>query len=647
MGGANTEKIWQPIKIAALELKNRFVMPSMVTNYCSKEGYVTEKFIEYHKARARGGVSLIIIEATYVSSSAKGFSFQTGISRDEHIKGMRMLTDAVHEAGSKVAVQLYHAGRQTHRAVTGTEIYAPSAIPCPVGQEQPKEMSVAEIKAVVENFGEAARRAVESGFDAIEIHGAHGYLLNQFLSSYSNQRKDEYGGVFENRARFPLEILERVRNVAGKKFPIIYRMSSEEFVPGGLTVEDTKKFAKLLVEKGIDAIHVSGGVYESAAMIIQPAAIHQGCYVENAAAIREEIEAKVPVIVVGRIKEFTEAEKIIRDEKADLVAMGRALLADPEFPRKAFEKRFDEIRKCIACNQGCIDRLFQDVDIGCLVNAQTGNEYKYDLNKPSKVKKRLMVIGGGPAGMEAARVAAERGHEAVLYERNDKLGGQLLIASIPPHKEEIGDLTDFLSRELARLKVKVVLGTAVTEDTVKREKPDAVVLAAGAKPIIPNIKGIEQKHVSTAHDILTGKVSAGSKTVIVGGGSVGCEVAEYIAAQGKEVFVLEMLKDVATDTGPLVKALQMKRIEEANINILTSSKVTEILAEAVAYEKEGKTEKIGGIDTIVLAVGAKSETEMVETLDKMGIPYINTGDCVEPRKIWDAIHEGFRAAYDL
>ncbi len=647
MGGANTEKIWQPIKIAALELKNRFVMPSMVTNYCSKEGYVTEKFIEYHKARARGGVSLIIIEATYVSSSAKGFSFQTGISRDEHIKGMRMLTDAVHEAGSKVAVQLYHAGRQTHRAVTGTEIYAPSAIPCPVGQEQPKEMSVAEIKAVVENFGEAARRAVESGFDAIEIHGAHGYLLNQFLSSYSNQRKDDYGGIFENRARFPLEVLERVRNVAGKKFPIIYRMSSEEFVPGGLTVEDTKKFAKLLVEKEIDAIHVSGGVYESAAMIIQPAAVHQGCYVENAAVIREEIKAKVPVIVVGRIKEFAEAEKIIRDEKADLVAMGRALLADPEFPRKAFEKRFDEIRKCIACNQGCIDRLFQDIDIGCLVNAQTGNEYKYDLNKPSKVKKRLMVIGGGPAGMEAARVAAERGHEAVLYERNDKLGGQLLIASIPPHKEEIGDLTDFLSRELARLKVKVVLGTAVTEDTVKREKPDAVVLAAGAKPIIPNIKGIEQKHVSTAHDILTGKVSAGSKTVIVGGGSVGCEVAEYIAAQGKEVFVLEMLKDVATDTGPLVKALQMKRIEEANINILTSSKVTEILAEAVAYEKEGKTEKIGGIDTIVLAVGAKSETEMVETLDKMGIPYINTGDCVEPRKIWDAIHEGFRAAYDL
>lgn len=647
MGGTNTEKIWQPIKIAALELKNRFVMPSMVTNYCSKEGYVTEKFIEYHKARARGGVGLIIIEATYVSPSAKGFSFQAGISRDEHIKGMRMLTDAVHEAGSKVAVQLYHAGRQTHRAVTGTEIYAPSAIPCPVGQEKPKEMSVAEIKAVVENFGEAARRAVESGFDAIEIHGAHGYLLNQFLSSYSNQRKDEYGGVFENRARFPLEVLERVRNVAGKKFPIIYRMSSEEFVPGGLTVEDTKKFAKLLVEKGIDAIHVSGGVYESAAMIIQPAAIHQGCYVENAAAIREEIEAKVPVIVVGRIKEFTEAEKIIRDEKADLVAMGRALLADPEFPRKAFEKRFDEIRKCIACNQGCIDRLFQDIDIGCLVNAQTGNEYKYDLNKPSKVKKRLMVIGGGPAGMEAARVAAERGHEAVLYERNDKLGGQLLIASIPPHKEEIGDLTEFLSRELARLKVKVVLGTAVTEDTVKREKPDAIVLAAGAKPIIPNIKGIEQKHVSTAHDILTGKVSAGSKTVIVGGGSVGCEVAEYIAAQGKEVFVLEMLKDVATDTGPLVKALQMKRIEEANINILTSSKVTEILAEAVAYEKEGKKEKIGGIDTIVLAVGAKSETEMLEALDKMGIPYINTGDCVEPRKIWDAIHEGFRAAYDL
>ncbi|NLV34927.1 MAG: FAD-dependent oxidoreductase [Clostridiaceae bacterium] len=646
MLNAKFRKVLEPGKIGKLELRNRIVMAPMVTNYCDHDGHVTERFKAYHEARAKGGVGLIIIEATYVTPSGRGFPNEVGISDDSHIKGLKELTDAVHKHGAKIATQLYHGGRQTHAAVAGRTPVAPSSIACPVCQEVPDELTTEEVKEIVEAFAEGAKRAKEAGFDAVELHGAHGYLLNQFLSPYSNKRTDQYGGSFENRMRMPLEVLKEVRKKVGKDFPIIYRLTSEEFVAGGLTIEETKQFSKVLVENGIDAINVSGGVYESAAMIIQPAAVPQGLFVENAFAIRKAIGAKVPVMVVGRIKDPEMAETILEQEKADFITMGRGLLADPEYVNKLSRNDLDGIRRCIACNQGCIDRLFMNLDIGCLVNATVGNELDYSTDKAA-IKKKVVVIGSGPAGLEAARVAALRGHDVTIFEKEDKIGGQLNIAAVPPHKEEVADLIKFLTEAIRRLKVRVVLNKEADVETIKAEKADAVIVATGSAPVTPNIAGIDRKEVVNAHDVLKGKASTGQNVVVVGGGSVGCETAEYLVTKGKNVTIIEMLDDVMQDSGVAVKALMLMRLAAENVSIMRKSKVIQIKDNCVLVQTENGNQCVINMDTVVIAVGARSVNTLSDKLKGARIPHTVIGDCIKPRKIYEAIQEAYRAAYDV
>jgi len=640
------EKLFEPIKIGTMEVKNRFVMAPMVTNYAANDGSVTERFTAYHKARAKGDVGLIIVEATFVHPRGKGFSNELGIDKDALIGKLTELTDAVHEHGAKIAVQLYHSGRQSYSAVTGGPLFAPSPLACPVCGETPVEMTKQDIGDLITAFGEGARRAKAAGFDAVEIHGAHGYLVGQFLSPYSNKRADEYGGSLENRARFPLEVLAKVRETVGENYPVLYRLSSEEFVTGGLTIEDIKEFAPMLVEHGIDAIHVSGGVYESAAMIIQPAAVPQGVYVSNASAIKEAIGSRVPVIVVGRIKDPAMAEDIIRTGKADMIAMGRALLADPELPSKLQAGTPEEIRRCIGCNQACIDRLFQDQDIACLGNPLTGREWQYNLEEKAAKSKKVLVIGGGPGGLEASRVAALRGHDVFLYEKNQELGGLLPIAALPPHREEINDLTDFLISQVKKLGVQVTVGHAVDEAVIDDIKPDEIIMATGATPIIPTVPGVETANIVTGEAILTG-ASFGKNVVVVGGGLVGCETAEFMAAKGAHVTIVEMLDAVAADMGALDKALLMMRLEEMGVTIITGGTVTAFKENSVVMEKAGKEETIDGVDTIVLALGYKAEVTMQPLLEKKKIPYHMIGDCAGPRKITEAIYEGFLNAYQL
>ncbi|WP_187118960.1 FAD-dependent oxidoreductase [Bacillus marasmi] len=640
------EKILEPMKIGTMEVRNRFVMPPMVTNYAAEDGSVTDRIIDYHVARAKGGVGLIIVEAIYVHQTGKGFSNELGINRDELVPGLRKLVEAVHHHGAKIACQLYHAGRQTSSDVTGARLVAPSPIPCPVKQEVPKQLTTLEIRGLVEEFRQAARRAKQAGFDAVEIHGAHGYLLNQFLSPYSNKREDEYGGSFENRMRFPLEVVNSVREEVGIDFPIIYRLSAEEYVDGGLTIDDTSWFAVKLVEAGVNAVHVSGGVYASAAMIIQPSAIPQGLYIENATAIKRAIEDAVPVIVVGRIKNPEMAEAIIRGGNADFVAMGRALLSDPDLPNKVRNGQSANIRNCLGCNQGCIDRLFEDIDIACMINPLTGHEGEFDLTAPVE-KKKVLIIGGGPAGLEATRVAALRGHETILFEKEDELGGQLRLAAKPPFKSELYDLLHYQIKQVENSNAEVVKGWKADISAIKELNPDVVILATGSEPVIPNLPGIFQSNVVTGHDVLKDSVPVGNNVVVLGGGMVGCETAEYLAEQGKQVTLVEVMADIAVDVGMLNRSLMFKRMAEKNITVLSDCQVHEIDGNTVKVTNKDGHGFMTGIDTVVIAVGSRSLNEMAELIKREGFPVYTIGDAKKPRKILEAVHEGFRVAYNI
>lgn len=424
-------------------------------------------------------------------------------------------------------------------------------------------------------------------------------------------------------------------------------MSAEEYVPGGLTPEETKPFAQKLVENGIDAIHVSGGVYQSAAMIIQPAAVPQGVYINNATAIKEAIGSKVPVIVAGRIKEPAMMEEIISSGKADMISVGRTLLADESFPAKLKAGNLSDIRKCIGCDQGCIDRLFGDKDIGCLGNAMTGREWQYDLAQKAPQKKKVLVAGGGPGGMEAARVAALRGHEVHLYEKGQKLGGLVNYTVLAPFKNEFEDLRNFQISQLEKLGVQVKLGRMVDGTVIDQVRPDVVVMATGSEPLLPDISGLDRVQAKMAGEILSG-APFGKTAVIIGGGAVGCETAEFLANRRTKVTIVEMLEDVARDVGLLERVLLMQRLAEKSVTILTKTVVQEIMPNGdLTLQKDYQRETLKGVDTVVLSIGYRSVTDLEEMLKEKKTPYIKIGDCVEARKVIDAIWEGFLRSYEL
>ena len=398
--------VFSPMKIGNVAVSNRLVVPAMVMNYCHSDGTASERYIAYHETKARGGWGLIITEDYAVDPRGKGFPNIAGLWNDAQIEGHGQLTRRVHDIGTKIFAQIYHAGRQTSRAVIDAQPVAPSPIPCPRLQEMPHELTLPEIHDLEEKFGNCALRARKAGFDGIEVHGAHGYLIAEFMSPYSNKRIDEYGGNLPGRMRFPLEIIENIRRKAGRDFPVIFRISGDEGVPGGRTIEDTKAIAAMLEEAGVDALHISAGVYGSGHTITPPAFVGHGWIADHAAAVKKIVN--IPVITVGRITDPFVAEGILAGQKADLVAMGRASLADPELPNKAAAGRFDDIIPCVGCLQGCIGMLTQNQPTACLVNPTLGKEQELKI-RPAESKKRIFIAGAGPAGMEAAIVAARRG----------------------------------------------------------------------------------------------------------------------------------------------------------------------------------------------------------------------------------------------
>ena len=471
---------FSPFKVKNLTLKNRIVMSPIGTGFATSSGEVTPRLISYHRERAAGGVGLNIAEFALVESQRKLDPHQLGLYDDAHISGLTALVKAVHDADGKIAIQIAHGGRRARSSINGgRRPWGPSPIPS-LGGDTPYEMSHSQIEYMQMCFEQAARRAKQAGFDAVEIHCAHGYLIHQFLSPLSNQRTDHYGGSLENRSRFALEIVARVREAVGDEFPVFCRISGDEFTEGGASLAEMKLFAKLLEKGGVDLIDVSVGALESTERTIPPQALEHGCNLGLAAEIKQSVN--LPVMGVGRIKTLREAEAILQAKKVDLVGMGRALLADPELLQKSLDGR--NIRPCIACNQGCIGRLNLGVAIACLVNARVGREYQLRSLVKAPTAKRIAVIGGGPGGMEFARVASSRGHKVTLFEKEKELGGRFRVGAIAPKKCEINEFVEYLSRSLREQGVEIKTGVTIkAEDITQLEEFDEIVIAAGGEPI--------------------------------------------------------------------------------------------------------------------------------------------------------------------
>ena len=635
-------KLFSSFSIGTMEIRNRIVMPPMATHYASPEGFVTDRQIAYYVERAKGGVGYITVEHTGILQQGKASSKMLLINSDEHASGIQTLIEAVHKAGGKIAVQINHAGRQTSSVVTGLPIVGPSAISCPTRNEIPRELSVGEIEEIIEAFSMAAQRVKKAGADGVELHMAHGYLICSFLSPFSNRRRDQYGGDIEGRVRFAIEVLKSVRKQIGPDFPIICRLSADEYVEGGLKIEETIKIAQTLEKEGANALHVSACNAASGYLNQPPYYVEEGVFVHLAAAIKPVVS--IPVITVGRIRNPVMADQIVREGKADFVSMGRALIADPYLPEKAEEGRFEEIIPCISCNR-CIQTQRKDA-IRCAVNPETGNEDRFRFSK-SDHPKRIWVVGGGPAGLKAAEIAALRGHEVTIFERDNRLGGRMRLATIPPRKAILNDFLDYLERRVKGLEVNLQMGREFNSEILKTDKPDAVIVASGAVPLFPGWKGIEASDALSVDAALTGKGKVGTRVLVVGGGGIGAETADYLSEMGKEVTLIEMLEEIASDLVTHLKHYLSKRLVEKGVTILTSTKVKELGKGYALIEEASGTRKIEGFDTIVLALGSKPDDRIAEDLaGKVPALYV-IGDASEPREALEAIYEGEEIAIKI
>lgn len=632
------DHLFSPYTIRGKTIKNRCVVSPMVTDFCASDGKATERYIAYHEAKAKGGFGLIITEDYVVDPTGRGFKNVAGLWNDDQIESHSELPKRVHKYGATIIAQIYHCGRQTNRGAINAAPYSSTAIQCPFGTDIPQALTTEEVKQMVGKYGDTALRAKKCGFDGVEIHGAHGYLITQFLSPYSNKRVDEYGGSFFNRARFAIEIIHDVRAKCGDDFIIDMRISADELVEGGITLEDSKALVPYLEEAGLDMIHVSIGNYLSVDMNVAGCHVKHGWLADMAKEIKDI--CNIPVITVSRINDPVLADSILRSGKADFVAMGRASLADPDMPNKAKEGRFDEIRRCIACNDGCIGTLFTDNPIRCVLNPTLGKESTCAI-EPAKVAKKVAVIGAGPAGLEAAMSAKKAGHDVTVYEKDSHAGGQFYLAAIPPCKGEITDFIVWQTNQCAKLNIPIKYNTEVTVALMQKEKPDAIILATGSAPVKPPIKGIENSNVVFANDILAGKVQPGANCVVIGGGQVGAETAHFLAQMLKNVVILEMLDQIAPEEPISPRWHLLKEMENRKVQMYTNVKVTEITADSV--KAEGKTEMVFPADTIVIATGSKPVNGLKDELVNADFDVRVIGDANKTGKVMDATSEGYEA----
>lgn len=636
------DHVFSPITIKGKTIKNRFAVPAMVTDFCNEDGTATERYLAYHEEKAKGGWGLIITEDYNVSPEGHGFRCTAGLWNDKQIASHSELPKRVHRYGTVILAQIYHCGRQTNsRAIPGLKPRSSSAIMCPFGDEIPDPLTTEEVKEMVSWYGDTALRAKKCGFDGVEIHGAHGYLIAQFFSPYSNKRLDEYGGNFWNRTRFAREIIQDIRRKCGDDFIIDMRISADEFVEGGLTLEDAKAIAVMMEQAGLDMIHVSIGTYLSVDLNIASSFSGHGWFADWGKAVREAV--KIPVIVVSRVNDPFLADEMIATGKCDLVAMGRASLADPALPAKAKEKRFADIRRCIGCNDGCVGVLFTDNPITCVLNPMLGHEYEGEIEQAA-VRKKVAVVGAGPAGLYAAIAAAKRGHDVVVYEKGKHAGGNFYTASIPPCKGEITDFIVWQTEQCRQLEVEIRYETEATAQFLKEAGMDTVILATGSNPVVPPVPGLAgNEKVCFARDLLEGRVKPGNECVVIGGGQVGAETAHFLAQLLRKVTVIEMTGVIAADAALAVNWHLIDCLEKRKVKMQTDATVTEITDEGVVYrDKSGELHTVPA-DTIVVAAGYRANNPLEDALKDSGIEVKVVGDAVRARKVMHATREGFDA----
>lgn len=628
--------LFTPVEINQMTVKNRLAVPPMVTNYGNERGEVTERHIAYLSERARGGFGLITLEAVAVHPQGIGFPKGIGLWSDHQVEGLSRLVRAIHSYGARVSVQLYHSGRQTFGEVIGTQVVSASPIPCPSCKEVPKELTVKDIRELVRCFAKAAERAKIAGADAVEIHGAHGYLVAQFVSPYSNKRVDMYGGPLHNRLRFPLEVVTAIRRVTGPEFAVIYRISPQERVPGGLTLNETLPIVSILAEAGVDAFSVSTGVYGSMPWIIPNYCLPDGLNVDDAKAIREC--AGLPVMAAGKIVDPYLADSIVTSGKADIVFMGRASIVDPELPLKAASGALDDIRPCITCNQGCVGGLMGPLgEMSCLVNPSVGHER--ERCERTSVPKKCLVVGGGPAGLEAARILAERGHHVVLSEKNRDLGGSFRLASLPPQKQPLAKLVRWQTDQAIKAGVTIKTGHEITGQSISDYRPDVIVIATGARHGSFGIPGADGPWVFTASQVLTGQVTTGQRILIMGGGAVGCETADHLLHMGKEVTIVEALPELARDAEASQRFFLLRRLKDLGIREHLNTTIVEVLQDGVLCQSRGKRVELRGFDTIVSALGFVSDNSLVKSISDARAEIHVIGDALEPSTALEAIRD--------
>lgn len=646
--------LFRPGKIGSAEIKNRIVMPSLLTGLANKNGTVSENLITFYETRALGGAGLIITEATRITENGRHNSWQLGAFSDGQIEGLTRMVDRVHQAGASMFMQLYHPGCQTTNKLTGEELLTPSgqasrAFPV----QKCREMTKADIDAVILAFSNAAVRAKAAGFDGVELNAAHGYLLGEFLSPYTNRRTDCYGGNVKNRSRFVQEILVSVRKAVGDEFPISLCISADEFLwkagikENGIDLPETVSILSQLIPYGLDAVNVSAGILESQNCAWEPISYPQGWRIYLPETVKQNIS--IPVIGTSVIREPAFSEQLLKRGALDFVGVGRGQIADPEWGLKAQQGRCGEIRRCISCLH-CMQQLVETGHAECAINPKSHHEAEYGPLKVTGASQPVVVVGGGPAGMEAARILALRGYKTILFEKSDRLGGQLLLADKPPHKGKIDWLISYYDERLKVLEVDVRLNTEATAELIAAEDPVAVFLATGSVPSRPaSIVGIDGDNVYSAPEVLTGKADLiGKQVVVVGDGLTGIETAETLGLQENVVSVVGRNSQIGERIYVQNRQGVIDSLVVQHARFFPRRELVSICSEGITVKNTATDDLLFmPTDAVVLALGVRPNLKGRDEILKVFPNAILLGDAIRGGRIADAVHTAYDATTAL